>query len=245
MNHIIKDFYNKYHKSNYRMQEHVIGVHNYTYQVLLFYINKYFRNDFHVLDVGCGVGTVDFYMSTKGIFVEGIDLSSDAIKLAKKSALAMNLNNKFTCGDVAQIKFNSKFDGVVCSEVIEHVPNDKELLDKISAALKKDGILILSTPSKYSPLFKMGLLKKFDDEVGHLRRYEPVSLISLIENAGFRIIEHRKTEGILRNLLFTSNRFKFLVRFIKWPLTYPVNLIDTILLLLFGEANYYVIAQKR
>lgn len=42
------------------------------------------------------------------------------------------------------------FDLILCSEVIEHIPDTALVLDNIVSKLKTGGILILSTPQKYS-----------------------------------------------------------------------------------------------
>ncbi len=44
------------------------------------------------------------------------------------------------------------FDLILCTEVIEHVPDSRRALAEINRVLKPGGTLILSTPQRYSPL---------------------------------------------------------------------------------------------
>ena len=107
-----------------------------------------------------------------------------------------------------------------------------------------DGYLILSTPSKNAPLFKLGLLYDFDRKVGHLRRYKPLEIINKLEENGFTVERLIKTEGVLRNSLFTINGLGILIKFIKGPIVNIVSLIDNITLKIFGESDLIIIAKK-
>jgi 2-polyprenyl-6-hydroxyphenyl methylase/3-demethylubiquinone-9 3-methyltransferase len=201
-----------------------------------------------VLDIGCGVGTIDFYMASQGKKVTGIDISQNSISIAKKNASFFKLDNKI---DFCVLKFprsspKGKYGIVVCSEVLEHIKYDKIAVEKINALLVEDGILIASSPSKNSPLYRLGLLNKFEKHVGHLRRYTEGSFRKLFESSGFKILETKKTEGILRNFLFTNSIGGFLLKILKrWPLSSIVTFIDDLTIPILGESNIYLVARKK
>ena len=101
------------------------------------------------------------------------------VKLNRKGAIAKvsNLENGLC--------FSSNFFDLVCVfELLEHIPNDEELLVEISRVLKKNGTCLLSFP------INMKFWNDFDIAVGHVRRYDPDKLNQLFEKAGLSIIKY-------------------------------------------------------
>ena len=199
-----------------------------------------------ILDIGCGVGTISLLLASWGNKVEGIDISSIAIDSCKNSAKLLNLekNINFKQFDFKDYKENKKFDFIICLEVIEHLENDREALQKMFTFLKPSGKLIVSTPSKNAPLFRLGYTRNFDKRVGHLRRYNLEELQKKIEDAGFKILESYKKEGIIRNFLFLNPVVGKFIRFIRGPITYFVTFIDNIAVKIFGESDLILVAEK-
>lgn len=234
----------KYHAKT-KVQKKIISENNFTYRLIIPVIKNYLKPKMKILDIGCGAGTLDFYLANKGYDVLGIDISGKAISDCKKSTEYLKLQNaKFQIVDFPNKSPRVKFDLVIFTEVIEHLKDDKLALRKISNLLNEDGILILSTPSKNAPLHKLGLTEKFDKDVGHLRRYDLKSLEKMCEETGLRILEAKKTEGLLRNFLFINSAAGKSVRFIKSFISDFVTLTDNILLMFFGESNFIIVARK-
>ena len=104
-----------------------------------------------VLDVGCGDGRTAFELIKQGAEVYGIDISKKAINYAKTFVP----EGKFSVQDITKTNFkNEEFDAIILSEVIEHIPpTDLKLcLIECYGILKREGILVLSTPSIKIPL---------------------------------------------------------------------------------------------
>lgn len=97
-----------------------------------------------LLDYGCFNG--DFILSLgDGLKICGADRNFDALRKAQEK----NPNSKFyfleeNCANLP----DQYFDTIVCLEVMEHVPVEKELLDSLYEKLKPGGSLILSVPHK-------------------------------------------------------------------------------------------------
>ena len=99
-----------------------------------------------VLDVGCGGGILAEPLARMGGSVTGIDVTKDLINVAKLHAGESGLNITYehtsaeTLADAGQ-----QYDVVLCSEVIEHVPDPQALVSTLSKLVKPNGILFIST----------------------------------------------------------------------------------------------------
>lgn len=240
--------YELFHKE-INLQKRIIGEKNFTYRNLIHFLNKYLSTKKTILDIGCGVGTIDFYLRHKGFTVTGTDISENAIRMCKKNVIALGFRSNLC---FFQLNFPTeniykKYDFVICSEVLEHLENDGLAIKKIFKILNSGGISILSVPSKNSILHKFGLAKKFDDKVGHVRRYFVKDLETLIDQTDFKIIEILKTEGVFRNVLFLCKRLGIIVRVLNEIeiLSDLFTFIDNLSIRLFGESNIFIIVQKK
>lgn len=246
----LQKFYNLYHKKNSDFFK-IISENNLTYFYILPIILLAIKllgqkRTIHGLDVGCGVGTLAFFLASKGVKMEAYDISSDAIKICKRYKSFSRIKNiQFYCKNVESLSVRNKFDLIVCTEVIEHLQNESKFINKLNSICSKKGYLIISTPSLNAPLYKMGLLDNFDREVGHLRRYTDRRLIKLLKAGGFEIVVSKKVEGIVRNSLFTVRHLGVLLKFIKGPLIPLFHKIDTISAGILGESDIIVLARKK
>ncbi len=241
-----KRIHERYHRKTHQ-QPRIVSESNFTYRLLINKLNKHIRENVSVLDIGCGAGSLSFYLASKKNYVLGLDISEKAIRKCRESAKMMGLSNvDFVQSEFPKFNSTKKFDAVIFTEVIEHLPSDKLALRKINSLLKNGGILILSTPSVNAPLHKLGATRKFDKEVGHLRRYNLRLLRKLIKDAGFRILETKKTEGIFRNFLFVNPYAGKFVRFLNYSrvLSDIATFLDNLSLKFFGESNYIIVAKK-
>lgn len=102
-----------------------------------------------VLDIGCGSGVqLREIGAMKCKLAVGIDLNRNALKFAKNKSIA---NTDFIIADAEHlpIKTNS-ITKVVCSQVIEHLPNPSLLIAENNRILKTDGEIVITTPNEAS-----------------------------------------------------------------------------------------------
>ncbi len=243
-----KGFYEKFHR-DIRLQKRAISDDNFTYKNIIEVLRKIIPmlKGKSVLDVGCGVGTIDFYLAKLNFEVFGIDISEKAIEMSILNAKHLGLRGKtkFKSGDFLKESFDKKFDLIICSEVIEHIRNDDDFISKAHNLLKKNGLIFVTTPSNNSWLFKMGFLGNADKKGGHLRRYSMDVLEDKFRKHDFKIIAKKKTDGLLRNLLFSFKAFDIVN---KAANTVPVisktfSFIDRSLIPLFGETDLILVAK--
>jgi len=210
--------------------------------VRLFKKNKVKR----ILDLGCGVGSLSFYMASKENDVTGVDISKNAIDVANQSSkiILHKGKAKFLNKRIESLSFDNKFDFILASEILEHTKNDDLILKKINFFLKPGGVSIISVPSINAPLFKLGFLTVFDKAVGHKRRYSSALLMEKLTKNNLSVHNIYKREGFLRNLLFTNNKFSFLIRFFKGPISMFVNYLDNLTVGIIGESQLIFVCRK-
>ncbi|WP_281633881.1 class I SAM-dependent methyltransferase [Flavobacterium luteolum] len=106
-----------------------------------------------VLDIASGEGYGSHILSKKALEVFGVDIDVESVNEASKKYRKNNL--KFIVGSADKIPIESNsIDVVVSFETIEHHDKHHEMLQEIKRVLKKDGILLMSSPDKkyYSDL---------------------------------------------------------------------------------------------
>jgi len=145
-----------------------------------------------ILDCGCGMGTYASELSNESYV--GLDVNFSSIKLAHN----IHHNNMFIVGDATELPFKDQiFDYVICSEVLEHIPNDVVVLAELARVTKVSGRLIVSVPNMgCRNVFVDWQRSLIDEEVGHYRRGYRFSDISrILARSGFRIRKNRYNCG--------------------------------------------------
>ncbi len=105
-----------------------------------------------VIDLGCGTGYGTRMLAQQGraASVTGLDVFSKAIDGARAAGTDKRVH--FAVADLddpeALSPYRSTFDIAVCFEVIEHVRRPQALLENAARALRDEGLLIISTPSR-------------------------------------------------------------------------------------------------
>lgn len=245
-----REYQEEYHR-NYvhtSIQRSFINRHNFTYINFFRFIFPAIlkNNPKKILDVGAGAGTLSFYLASLGYEVVAVETSETATKIAEESTkwLKLEKNLQFFQGQIEEFKYRGHFDLILCIEVLEHCFDDRKVLKKIYNILRKGGILVLSSPLRNSPLSKLGLISKFDKNVGHLRRYDKNEIFTKLETTGFVIEKYIETEGIFRNSLFVFPKLGFIIKFLKSYLSDCFTVIDDLSGKVFGYSDGIVVARK-
>lgn len=138
-----------------RFVPEVIGEVTYEHNLRYIYASKFVSGK-KVLDLPSGEGYGSFALSKFASSVIGIDLSQEAVSHANSKYKKNNL--AYEQASMADLKLfkNEEFDVVVSFEGIEHVDRELQILTlkEIRRVLKKDGLLLISSPNKkvYSDL---------------------------------------------------------------------------------------------
>ena len=245
------ELYEQFHRDN-KLQKRIIKEKDFTYGETVELINKclaeFPTNKVEVYDVGCGTGTLSFYLASKGYSVYGSDISKNSVDTCKRNSKNLNLESKiiFDLKEFPNQLPDKTFDFILCSEILEHISDDNKGIKSIYKLLNKNGILLITVPSTNSFLYKIGFTKEFDKNVGHLRRYTVKSLSDKLVFNNFKIIHVKKFEGLLRNLLFCSKYTGLIIKVLNKfsVLSDVVNFSDNLSLKIVGESQIAIIAKK-
>jgi ubiquinone/menaquinone biosynthesis C-methylase UbiE len=140
-----------------------------------------------ILEVGSGLSP----MTEASDRIAYSDLSFSALLTLKR----MQRWGYFVAADVAHLPFKAgSFSQVICSEVLEHLPDDRPALHEISSVMKPGGALILTFPHRRS------YFAGDDRFVNHFRRYELKEMIANLDEAGLKTVEIQKVLGPLEKI---------------------------------------------
>ena len=184
-----------------------------------------------ILDAGCGMGLCLLTISKRMQQGYGVDIDVSKIKEAKRLARELNINNlKFEVLDAVGLSFaDGFFDKIICSEVLEHVKEDRNLIKNFYRMLKKEGSLVISTTSLSA--VNQEHKEKFEHErVG----YSVEQLKSLFIDSGFSI------EQILPyGVFFEQIAWKINRKLLSTPF---LNILSFYPLLLFALLDKFVLS---
>ena len=115
-----------------------------------------------IIDVGCGTGA-NIAALADGYRTIGIDTSAEAIELAERRFPQVEFHCGFAPNDLGATF--AEADLVMLNDVLEHVPDDFELLSSLLAAAKPGTYFLITVPAD------MALWSPHDVAFGHYRRY--------------------------------------------------------------------------
>lgn len=158
-----------------------------------------------VLDLGCGEGRhiLQLY-DYEHLDCVGVDLKYDDVATARErfseNPLRGDNSRGFSLlnGDALGLPFaDNAFDVVVCSEVLEHIPDYEAALDEIARVLKPGGVFATSVP-RFGPewvCWKLSL-EYTQEPGGHVRIFKARELKRDIEARNMSCYGHHWEHGL-------------------------------------------------
>jgi 2-polyprenyl-3-methyl-5-hydroxy-6-metoxy-1,4-benzoquinol methylase len=113
------------------------------------------------LDAGCGTGTLSRWLAARGCSVLGVDAASAMVVAANQSAQSKNYSGRLSFVRVTTIASlaldDHSLDGILCSSVLEYVPDPSACLTEFARVVKPGGLLLVSVPNRNSVVRRMQL----------------------------------------------------------------------------------------
>ncbi len=161
-----------------------------------------------VLDAGSGFGRHAFELARQGYRVAALDVAAPELKSTRDTFAAMVESGEIAedrvlgvvCGDATQLPFaDGAFDGVVASEVLEHVPDDVGALAELVRVLRPGGALAVTVPSWLPEKVNWMLSDDYHAPAavgGHVRIYSATELKAKLRAAGLQVAGSHHTHAL-------------------------------------------------
>ena len=153
-----------------------------------------------VLDLGCGEGRHSHASAWHfpNVRTVGVDLNHGDLTIARNkgddffSAINLAPSLNYACSDGTQLPFlDHTFDAVICSEVLEHIPDYASMLKEIKRVLKPGGTFAASVPRAWPERICWQLSAAYHQvEGGHVRIFNGKKLNQEITSLGFSQTQH-------------------------------------------------------
>jgi SAM-dependent methyltransferase len=187
-----------------------------------------------VLDAGSGFGQYTWRMSSnhRGWKIRGIDINTDEIAECNEFFRRTGRSDRvlFEQGDLTALGDKEIYNLIITVDVMEHIRDDEKVFANFSNALKKGGVLVISTPSDKggSDVHEHDDTSFIDEHVRDGYGREEITL--KLERAGFGNVRVSYTYGKAGT--------------ISWHLSmkYPVKLLNVSYFFFIILPFYYLIA---
>jgi SAM-dependent methyltransferase len=142
-----------------------------------------------VLDVGCGDGRHLRAASRRGCRAIGIDYDPAELRRASENATHADL----IAADASHLPFrDGAFNTVICTETLEHLPDDRGAMREIARVMRDDALLLGAVPSHFTEIPYVRLSQGYRDAPGgHVRIYAPQVLFRRLNDADLRVTSFR------------------------------------------------------
>lgn len=169
-------------------------------QLILWAIGKFAPNFQSMLEIGCGTAYVLSGVAKK---FPHATLSGSEIFLAGLGFAAARLPAvEFMQMDARELPFVNEFDVIGAFDVVEHIKEDEKVMSQIHAALKPDGIVLLTVPQH------QWLWSAADVYACHERRYAAVDIHRKVKAAGFQLLRSTSFVTTLLPAMMVSRFFQ-------------------------------------
>lgn len=133
-----------------------------------------------ILEVGCGSGHVLRLFPDARL--TGVDVSAEALAAARRNLAGYQV--RLVLGDGGAV--HGRYDRVICSEVLEHVPEPERILAAIAAQIAPGGCAVITVPNERviravkTPLRPFMRVDWGGDDF-HVNRWTPAEFERLVE----------------------------------------------------------------
>jgi SAM-dependent methyltransferase len=160
-----------------------------------------------VLDLGCGFGRHAFEAARRGASVVALDAGEEEVLGVAATFAAMveagelpsdSLHANVVRGDALHLPFpDATFDRVICSEVLEHIPEDLSAMRELTRVLRPGGTMAITVPRFGPELVNWALSDEYHNVPGgHIRIYRRSVLEERLTSTGMVMTGHHHAHGL-------------------------------------------------
>lgn len=163
-----------------------------------------------VLELGCGTGPIAMSLVAKQWQVKGIDVSRQAVEIARTHGVDAQV------GDAATFNEGAPYDAVILADVLAEVLLPERLLANAATNLRAGGLLLVSTPNGYgwfelrqnhlnprAYLRRINVLRRVLGLQPYVRHdgernqwFTRQQVLNMVETAGFKLIGEQNSDFI-------------------------------------------------
>ncbi len=189
-----------------------------------------------VVDLGCGDGYLSYLIAQRNYRVISVDIAATRLQKLKEKREEQSI--KLLQADIKRTGLADRtVDTVVCSEVLEHIPDYEEVLQEAYRILKPGGQFIVTVPYKENlkTIICPYCHRAFHPD-GHVHRFDRENLAASLHRTGFRVLRQK------------TFRNKFLVHVqyhLKLKYGWFLRAADALLCALMPEFTWYLLIVAR
>lgn len=162
-----------------------------------------------LLDYGTGTGLLAQWLySTYGVNVDAVDIDLEELEKAREIWGGVENNVNFIAMEDIEER---EYDAVFSIQVMEHVHNHGEYLNRVNRLTKMGGIFIVSIPNvsnfrflsstinitdKKLQVLSRDVLDGYDKGMHHIHSWDPIHFVTLLSSCGFEFECWTPTEGM-------------------------------------------------
>jgi 2-polyprenyl-3-methyl-5-hydroxy-6-metoxy-1,4-benzoquinol methylase len=121
-------------------------------RVIMTLLGPHLRQGARWLDAGCGSGYLSREMARSGATVVGVDAAAGMVAESVARAAGEPSAGQMSFQQVDSIERlpfgDASFDGVLCSSVIEYVPDYAQAIRELGRVLRPGGVVVLTVPNR-------------------------------------------------------------------------------------------------
>lgn len=181
------------------------------------------------LDAGSADGALTFHIAHAfpRLQITGIELFPELVVKAEHKQRVYGISNAhFAVGSILEPLPDTPYDLIWCADVLEHIEDDRGVIENLSTGLRSGGFLVIHVPLYPRRHFIKSLESYHQDD--HVREgYTKDELWEKLESAGFHVCGHRYTFGPFGALAWdmetTGRRFGKAGRMASMPFVLPLT----------------------
>lgn len=164
--------------------------------LIVWSMRRYFPKAASMHELGCGTGFV--LQAIREAFPQMQLSASDALEPGLAIAAARVPSATLTKLDARDFDESNKFDVVCAFDVLEHIPDDAQVMSRMYRAVRPGGGAIVTVPQHPE------LWSRADEYGHHVRRYRRRELASRLQAAGFDVVRITSFVSLLLPLFAAS-----------------------------------------